>query len=298
MANENQHSTTQTLEVVKRMQIKAAAKRTIPRLNQSQNQLPLWKENFRGLPNAMARSALFGCANKNAERSEYKREEITTLSGYVIKYTGTELRQDDEDVFLQIIHFARSQPLGDVVEISGNALLKALRWNSSKRSYDRLKDIITRLQEGSVNITHESGSQGYSGGLLRKFFWQSQDGTGTRTKWKIFLEKEIINLFADDSYTVIDWEDRAELGGLAKWLHSFYYTHKDPFPFKVETLRKLSGSKASSLNTFRRSLKSSLEELVKVGFLESYSHESTVDVITVVRNKKKVLTPPELPAPK
>ncbi|WP_298150844.1 plasmid replication initiator TrfA [Flavobacterium sp.] len=294
MAKDLKHSTEHALGLVQRMQAKTPAKKAIPRM--SPNQLPLWRDNYRGLPNAMARSALFGCANKNAERSEYKREQITTLGGYIMKYTGTELRQDDEDVFLQIVHFARMQPLGDVVEISGNALLKALNWNSSKKSYDRLKDIISRLQEGSIQITNENGREGFGGSLVRKFMWKSQDESGSRTKWQIYLEKEIINLFTDDSYSLLDWEDRMKLGSLAKYLHSFFYTHQNPYPYKVETLQGLSGSKTKSLHTFRRTLKGALQELVDINFLLSYSIDSALDIVTVERNTKKTKPLQELPS--
>lgn len=261
------------------------AKRSIPR--SGPQQLPLWREHLRGLPNPMARSAIFTCANHRAPRADYKREKIASVAGYEIYYTGTELRQDDEDVFLQIVHFARMHPLGDVVEISGNSLLRALGWNSGSKSYTRLRDIIERLKEGTVKISQEDGREGYAGSLIRKFAWQSEAASGARTKWKIFLEKEIIALFADDAYTVLDWDDRSKLGYLAKWLHSFYYSHREPLPYKVASMRTLSGSKASDLSSFRRDLKSAHDELVVIGFLKSWKHIPETDMIAVVRNSNR-----------
>lgn len=276
-------------QIITEIDAKIKAKRAIPRSGPLQ--LPLWREHLRGLPNAIARSALFTCANHRAPRAEFRRERIATIGGYVIYYTGTELRQDDEDVFLQIVHFARLQPLGDVVEVSGNALLKALGWNSSAKSYTRLRNIIERLKEGTIKIVSENGKEGYAGSLIRKFAWQSEDASASRTKWKIFLEKEIVALFADDAYTLLNWEDRTRLGHLAKWLHSFYYTHENPIPYKVATLHKLSGSKSSDLAGFRRDLKAAHNELLDIGFLSAWKHSPDNDTISVVRNKNRIIPP-------
>ena len=65
----------------------------------TENQLPFWPADVRGLPNAFARSALFNVANaRKGARDNYKRRSIATVKGASITYTGEELRQDDEDV--------------------------------------------------------------------------------------------------------------------------------------------------------------------------------------------------------
>lgn len=276
-----------TFDLINDIEEQLKRKRAIPRSGPLQ--LPLWPQHMRGLPNAMARSALFTVGNHRAPRIEFKRDKIATVAGYEIFYTGTELRQDDEDVFLQIVHFARMHKLGDVVEISGNALLRALGWNASSKSYDRLRSIIERLKEGTIKIAHESGKRGYSGSMIRKFAWQNDDDSAARTKWKIYLEKEIIELFTDDEYSLLDWDDRRQLGYLAQWLHSFFYTHKEPFPYKVETIYSLCGSKATELAGFRRDLKKALDSLVDIGFLESWKHIPEIDTIVVKRNHARRL---------
>lgn len=275
------------LQLKEEIDAKLKAKRAIPR--SGPQQLPLWRENLRGLPNAMARSALFTCANRQAPRAEFKREKVATVAGYEIYYTGSELRQDDEDVFLQIIHFARTHALGDVVELTGNSMLRALGWNSSAKSYDRLRDIIERLKEGTIKISHENGKAGYAGSLIRKFAWQSDEPGVGRTKWKIYLEKEIVALFADDAYTLLDWEDRNRLGSLAKWLHSFYYSHTNPLPYKVATIHGLCGSKSSRMANFRADLRAALDELKVIGFLRTWKHTPETDIITVERNHARQL---------
>lgn len=263
-----------------------AKKRAVPRITPTR--LPLRREQLRGLPNSMARSALFTCAHPRTPRAYLNRQRIASLANYEIYYTGAELRQEDEDVFLQVVHLARYAPVGEVVEIAGNQMLTALKWNNSKRDYDRLRDCIDRLKEGTIRVTQDGGKSGYAGSLIRKFTWQQDQGTGTRMKWRIYLEREIVALFGDEAYTLLCWEDRSKLSRLAKWLHAFYHTHGEPYPIKAETLMRLSGSKFSELRDFRKEIRKALDELVAIGFLKSWSRRPDSDVFAVTR------TPPAL----
>jgi hypothetical protein len=91
--------------------------------------LPLWPNGVRGIPNAIARSALFNVASlRKGERKNYRQREISALNGISITYTGEELRQDDEDVFLQILHLARTHDLGTEVQFTGHSLMTTLMW--------------------------------------------------------------------------------------------------------------------------------------------------------------------------
>lgn len=248
-------------------------------------QMPLWSDEQRGIPNPFARSALFTAAGQKEPRLNLKRTKIATVNGFDLYYTGEELRQDDEDVFLQAIHLARMHSPDDALGTNGNQLLDALQWGKSKRDYTRLKESLLRLTESTVIVTHANGRNGFTGGLVRKVAWTQDDSSGTRTNWMIYFEREIITLFASDGYTLINWEQRLGLTPLAKWLHSFYFTHRDPFPYKVETLYGLCGSKCKELRAFRFLLKKALNTLKESGFLIDWKLDPVTDVITVIRAK-------------
>jgi hypothetical protein len=116
-------------------------------------QLPLWPERVRGLPNALARSALFCAGTPKIPRENLKQKEVYSIKGITIHYTGEELRNDDdEDVFLQVTHLARLQPLGERVEFSAHSMLKALRWDTGSAGYKRLRTVLTRLQATAVMV--------------------------------------------------------------------------------------------------------------------------------------------------
>lgn len=246
-------------------------------------QLKLWNDRVRGLPNAMARSALFSVSNK--PRKTFKEIAVVSSSDFDMYYTGEEMRQADEDVFLQIIHLARFRPLGEFVDVSGYQLLKALGWSFDSRSYKRLRESIERLKTGNIKINFKKeGKRGYFGSMVRKIAWAGEtEGT---TKWRVFLEPEIINLFDSDGYSLILWEQRLQLRDLAKWLLSFYYTHAVPLPYKVETIYGFCGSGAKTLAHFRAELKLSLEDLKKVDFLEHWEIEPGSDLVKVVRKEQ------------
>ena len=236
-------------------------------------QMPLWPEKSRGLPNSFARSALF-CVGSRAVRRNLKNAKIASFNDTEMFYTGSELRQDDEDVFLQLVHLMRGRPATDVVDFSGYGMLKELGWGFSKRSYDRLKDCLDRLKANALKVTTKDRDTAYvySGSLIRKYT-ATEDGT-TKT-WRVWFEKEVVRLFGPMSYSELEWAQRAQLKGeISKWLHGFYVTMWDCPPIGVDMLKSLCGSQCASLGAFRQMLRAAFEELKAVGFVADFKVET------------------------
>lgn len=235
-------------------------------------QLPIWPEKRRGVPNDLVRGALFTVGNVRIKRAYLRNIVVATLSGIEIRYTGEELRQDDQDVFLQIVHLARLVPLGAPVTFTAHAILKALKWHPNVRSYTRLRDTVTRLKATGLEVRGDK--RGYAGSLIRDFSWKD-DETGARSRdWVVRLEPQIAALFSHVAYSQVDWEQRLALGQLAKWLHSFYHTHRRPLPIKVDTIRRLCGSATKDLSKFRQLLRDALQELRSIAFLADFTIDS------------------------
>jgi hypothetical protein len=250
-------------------------------------QLPMWPEQARGLPNAFARSALFTVANaRKGERSYIRNRQVASVNGVAINYKGEELRQDDEDVFLQLLHLARHHEAGNTVRFTAHAMLKSLAWTINSGSYARLVECITRLNATSLGVTVELGASrvNFSGSLIRKFRWKEDGSDQTLRLWEISLEPEIVTLFGPTSYSRLEWEMRLSLPPLAKWLHSFYITHAQPVPYSVAKLHELTGSEVKELRQFRYRLKQALALLVQHGFLTAFA--ITNDLVSVERNRR------------
>ena len=258
---------------------------------EQQEQLPMWPQTQRGLPNSFSRSALFTVGNlRTGTRLNLKRHQVAALNGIDITYTGEELFQDDEDVLLQILHLARLQPLSTEVSFNASSMIAELGWTRNAGSIKRLADCIDRMKASSLSVTVEAASvrENFSGSLIRAFRWREEGSNTTMRQWTILLEKEIVTLFNPKSYTRLDWSTRMKLPPLAKWLHSFYHSHAQPYPFKVDSLHRLTGSKISKLYQFRYKLRQALDDLVEAGFLESARIDPHTDLVVVKRGRNYI----------
>ena len=251
------------------------------------DQLPFWSQDFRGLPNALARSALFGVAHlRKGERKDFKRAELASTHGIRLVYTGEELRQDDEDVFLQVLHLAKEQQLGEDIKFTANSMIVALGWSRNSESYERLSICMNRMKATALVLTVDRPNgdrMSFTGSLLGEFSWREKGTSDPLREWVVSLEKNIVKLFAPDAYSLLNWKTRMDLPPLAKWLHSFYSTHKVPFPHKVETLHKLTASETKELRMFRSKLKTALALLVERGFFLTAHIDLKSDLVIVER---------------
>lgn len=256
--------------------------------------LPLWQQSYRALPNAIARSALFNTANlrSGGDREYCNAVEVAATKGILITYTGEELRQDDEDVFLQVLHLAKEQKLGEDISFTANSMIVSLEWIRSGESFRRLHQCMRRMKATAIELTVETptgGKVGFSGSLLSSFQWREDETDDPSREWKVSLEKNIVKLFDPTAYSLIHWNTRLSLSPLARWLHSYYSTHKEPFPVKVNTLHKLTASKAKELRTFRAKLKLALTTLVEKGFLLHARIDPKSDLVYVERKADRRL---------
>lgn len=231
------------------------------------SQLMIWPDDERGIPNALVRSALFNVDQIRAgERDVLVDAEVLAMGNLNITYSGQQLRQDDADVWLQLVHMGRDN-LARPIEFTCNAMLTELGWSRRTGNRLRLAKTIERLQWTRVKIT--KGEEGYGGPLIFSFKWREHDAE-LRT-WTVRLNNDLADLFALTQRTRLDWETRLSLSPLEKWLHGFYMSHRDPFPISIELLLKLTKSNCSTLKDWRDLVREAMDKLVLVGAIESYS---------------------------
>lgn len=254
-------------------------------IQKAKTQLPLWRDQVRGLPNAFARSALF-CIGSRSARRKMSNVLITSVRGSSVTYTGEELRQDDQDVFLQLVHLARgrtTEQLQHPVKFKAYRMLKELGWPFSKIGYKRLRDCIDRLKANSLKVRFVKSDRGrpatFAGSLVRKYWTGEEDERkttgGSPQEWEVWLEPEVVNMFEQFSFSEIEWSQRLQLDRpLSKWLHSFLTDLGLPAPaMNVDELRALSGSQAKEVKTFKMNLKEALEELKQIGFIIDFKFD-------------------------
>lgn len=233
-----------------------------PALKAKVVQLPLWPDPVRGVPNPLMRSALFA-AVQGKQRRAMQRELLEVQQGTEIRFTGIQLDQSDLDVWEQALHLARLNPLGTRCHFVAHSFLKSLGRRTGKSDHEWLKDSVARLAACCVEVKY--GRFTYGGSLLEFY---RDDETG-----RYYLEiNPKMKAIYDAGYTLTDWEERAELRGkpLALWLHGYFATHADPFPVKVETLHRLSGSANKEMRSFKQQLKAALADMQAIGAIEDY----------------------------
>jgi hypothetical protein len=220
-------------------------------------QLPIWPEPVRAVPNGFLRSALFGAIAKGRRRY-IDGEQIAALDGIEISYTGQRLDQGDLDVWESVLHAVRLQELGSQCRVTSYALLRLMGKTDTGSNRAVLEKRITRLVASALKI--QQGRYTYIGGLIRCAVRDEET-----QEWVIELDAKLRPLFAADQFTQVDWSIRHTLNGqpLAQWLHGFYSSHAKPFPLKMETLLKLSGSENASPRSARQSLRKALDALVE-----------------------------------
>lgn len=240
--------------------------------------LPTWHEQARGIPNICLRSALFGVIQRG-RRKAVKGEMVAAVQGLSIRYTGWRLDQGDFDVLAHALHLLaqhqqKSLPVTHV-QFTVKGFLRGIGRASGKSGRDWLKDSIRRLTASAVEIKVDipegfvCGPCTYAGSLIDEFYCNDRDQT-----YFLKINPKLAKLF-DAGWTQLQWRQRLLLKtDLAKWLHGFYASHRNPYPVKVATLMRLCGSECHRLVDFRRGLRTAMDELVRVEAIIAWKIDS------------------------
>ena len=236
--------------------------------------LDLWPNAMRGVPNAILRSALFSVMK---ERPAVTRELLATVENVEIIFTGIRLNQKDLDYFQELLHLQRLQPLGVPFKFTAASLLKSMGLGTGKYQYDELKDVIARLGANKTEVRVNKRNV-FGRSLIEKF-----DRDEETQEYVVLLSPLLLNMF-EEGYTQLDCTQRHALGKnmLAKALHGLYSTHASPYPVKVDTIRKLTGSNTKDLSKFRQQLRAALAALQEVGAVREWEIDKR-DLVHVTR---------------
>lgn len=250
------------------------------------SQFPLWPEVMRSLPNEILRSSLFNARNRKNPRSMMKSEPVAVIGDGRISYRGEELRQDDETVWLQLVHLARRHVAGQLVEFTAYSFCKDIDWSINSKSYDRLRECLRRMQATSLDVYSKRLERGVSLSMIPFFEYEDSETQKTLPRWRVRIAPELVELFGDNYFTRIEWAQRLQLpDGLATWLHGYLATHRVPHPIKIDTIAFGAGLTETSKTELRRLVKRALTNLVNCGFLMEFDIRD--DLVTVKRTNNK-----------
>lgn len=240
-------------------------------------QLPLWPDVVRGVPNGVLRSALFGAIKRGARRY-MEGEQIATLDGIEIRYTGQRLDQGDLDVWESVLHVARLQAMGEQCRFTAYSMLKLLGKTDAGSNRETLHKRLMRLKANAVEV--QQGRYSYAGSLIDDVYRDKETH-----EYVLILNPKLRPLFAADQFTQVDWGVRHALDGkpLAQWLHGYYASHAKPYPISIATLHKLCGSESALLSDFKKDLRKALDAVAEAGTAngQPFSYEIKGDLVHV-----------------
>lgn len=234
-------------------------------------QLKIWPEGQRAIPNTVARSALFTVANLQQAGKRPLLENVLIVGGYpaTIHYSGAELRQDDADVWLQVVHMARKDA-ASAVTFTARGMLKELGWSLNTASRLRLAAAIARLQFTAIRV--ESPRGGYQGPLVYAFRWK--DHNIEQREWTVQVNHDIADLFLPNGYTQLDWEVRKQLSEVGKALHAYLLARENIYPISFLSLHRELGSKCKEPRAWKQMVMTAANKLQDLGI---FTYELNLD---------------------
>ncbi len=241
-------------------------------------QLPLFHKEAPAAPNAVLRSALFPAIHSK-DRQFLNNELIASIYGVEVKLKGEQLNQDDLETLLAVEDLAREQPDTLTCQVSERGLLKLLGRRSGSDAEKALNESLVRLEQP---VTVKMGRFSYSGGFIQHVYKDEE------TKRYVIQLNPRLGALLRSGWTALDTDTRRKLGGkpLALWLQAFYATHEKPYPYKVETLRELSGSRTGRLRKFRENLKKALDDWAATGDIQGWMIDAKTDLVHIAKPKK------------
>ena len=223
------------------------------------------------------------------------------IGGGELKYTGEELRQDDEIVWMHLVHLSK-EARSELVSFTPYQFLKSIGWHTTKAYYTRLFESFIRLAGGLIMVYNQGSNRGITTRLIARFAYAKKP----HAQWTVRVfdkDDELLFLF-DTLYSRVDWDIRLALPeGICTWLHGFLSSHRDPFPHKIETLAagaglaltpahddalsdaELAKMRMDRLRDLRKLFREAAQALVTSGFLESFEL-TRAGILHTVRAKR------------
>lgn len=221
------------------------------------------QKDMRHIPNDYARSSIFTARNKREPRKMLMHEKLFHYNEHIsILYTGIELRaEDDEIVWLQILKYGESVPLGEPFEFSIKDLVRDMGWPKNGRNYDRARECISRLKANEV-LALNTKAYGKSEAIsLIQNYTAINDNECKPTQYRVWIDPNLIVLFAGNTFTNHVWKVYRDLSPVARRLADHIVSHQHPYPLNAEKFRQMCGSTNSNARSWLQTVRKACAEV-------------------------------------
>jgi len=261
--------------------------------------LKYWPNEVACLPNEWVRSGLFAVTNKlpmrihpltgEKERLYVVKKDIPTFSENVkLTYTGFELNQFDQKVYLTAIREAKTQYLECIVQMTANEFCEAGHFSTGGATTKAVKQSLERLFQSNLKSELFKDVSGQKS-LVREYHdhlinhYSVDKNTG---RWNIALSARLAAMYQFQT-SWIDWATWHQVkGDIAKAMMLQVCSHEAPpnkpqkiqYPMLKNILRI-----DSPIRRLRFRLKKSGDELLEKGVVQTW--ECKPDYLTFTRRQ-------------
>lgn len=221
------------------------------------------RDDLRHIPNDYARSSLFTARNKRTPREALLQEKLFHYNQSIeMLFTGIELRaEDDELVWMQLLHYGKGTPFGEPFEFSIKDLVQDVGWSKNGRYYDKARECISRLKANEI-LAKNTKAYGKSGSVsLIQNYTAVNDRDGKATQYRVWIDPNLIVLFAGNTFTSHSWIAYRDLSPVARRLADHIASHQYPFALATERFQQMCGSNDSSITSWRQTVKKACLEI-------------------------------------
>lgn len=221
------------------------------------------RTDLRHIPNDYARSSLFTARSKTVPRATLVHQKLFHFNEHItILFTGIELRaEDDEIIWLQILHYSQSVPLGSPFEFDVKDLVRDVNWSKNGRYYTKARECISRLKASEI-LAKNDKAYGTSGSIsLIQNYTAVNDADGKPTRYRMWIDPALIVLFAGSTFTSHRWMIYRNLSPVARRLCDYFQSHKHPYPLSLQRFKGMCGSQDTSTTSWRQTVRKACSEV-------------------------------------
>ena len=241
--------------------------------------LPGMDEFMRAMPNHIARSSLFAPVAPGRKKI-HDGTILVSRCDAVIRFKGKQLDEAQADVWMQAMHEASKQPLGEPIIINRAAFLRAIGRNTSGENYRWLQRTLEDLAFAMlvIEVTKDGKPKLAIGGTRALHMVDGFDFDDQAEVYSLRIDPRWCDLHRNREFAMIDWDKRLRFGqhqNMAKALQRLVATSADLVQrYGLDWLKgKLEYS--SPMRKFRVALEAACKELERLAIVSSWRIEAS-----------------------
>lgn len=231
--------------------------------------LPGMDEFMRAMPNHIARSSLFAPVAPGRKKV-HDNTVLVSRGDAVIWFRGKQLDEAQADVWLQAMHDAIKQPLGEPVIIERAAFLRAIGRSDTGPNYKWLHRTMEDLAFAMlvIEVQTKDGKPKLAIGKTRALHMiEGFDYDDETEAYTLRIDPRWRGMYGNREFALIDWGKRMRFGqhqNMAKALQRLVATSDDAIQrYGLDWLKsKLEYS--SPMRKFRESLEAAMREMERL----------------------------------